>query len=225
MFSPKGPGSIFLFLWNKPSTVRHALAILILLTLQGVAHAEIYKFVDANGFVTYTNMPRPGGKLQMVIPDVSHDTDVPYVSIQAQKNTKNSVTLKLPMRERGGVYELKAVINDEIATFFVVDSGAAVVTLPMNTARILVENGTIGRFDVLGPVQLTTAAGTTLQGIKVRLKSLHIGGVTLHSLIAVLVEGDNVPSLLGQNALQMLDKWSLDRKNHTFVFTAHEHLH
>lgn len=26
------------------------------------AHAEIYKFVDDNGHVTYTNMPRPGAK-------------------------------------------------------------------------------------------------------------------------------------------------------------------
>ena len=35
----------------------------------GASHAEIYKFVDDNGFVTYTNMPRPGVKPQMVIRD------------------------------------------------------------------------------------------------------------------------------------------------------------
>ena len=35
----------------------------------GGAQAEIYKFVDDNGHVTYTNMPRPGAKkLQMEIP-------------------------------------------------------------------------------------------------------------------------------------------------------------
>ena len=33
------------------------------------AQAEIYKFVDDNGFVTYTNMPRPGTKPQVIIPD------------------------------------------------------------------------------------------------------------------------------------------------------------
>jgi len=33
------------------------------------SQAEIYKFVDDNGFVTYTNMPRPGAKPQLVIPD------------------------------------------------------------------------------------------------------------------------------------------------------------
>ncbi len=33
------------------------------------AHAEIYKFVDEHGMVTYTNIPRPGVKPQLVIPD------------------------------------------------------------------------------------------------------------------------------------------------------------
>jgi hypothetical protein len=42
-----------------------------------IACAEIYKFVDDNGFVTYTNMPRPGTKPQMVIPDIAHPKITP----------------------------------------------------------------------------------------------------------------------------------------------------
>lgn len=38
------------------------LQLLIGLFLAGAAQAEIYKFVDDNGHVTYTNMPRPGAK-------------------------------------------------------------------------------------------------------------------------------------------------------------------
>jgi hypothetical protein len=33
------------------------------------SRAEIYKFVDDNGFVTYTNIPRPGAKPEVVIPN------------------------------------------------------------------------------------------------------------------------------------------------------------
>jgi hypothetical protein len=41
----------------------------------GWAHAEIYKFVDDNGHVTYTNMPRPGAKkLQLGRPAGKPDT-------------------------------------------------------------------------------------------------------------------------------------------------------
>lgn len=43
---------------------------LFLLVLAPAAQAEIYKFVDENGLVTYTNMPRPGSKPQLVIPDL-----------------------------------------------------------------------------------------------------------------------------------------------------------
>ncbi len=46
-------------------------AALLLLVLAPAAQAEIYKFVDENGLVTYTNMPRPGAKPQMVIPDLA----------------------------------------------------------------------------------------------------------------------------------------------------------
>jgi hypothetical protein len=43
--------------------------VLFLLVAAPAVHAEIYKFVDENGLVTYTNMPRPGSKPQLVIPD------------------------------------------------------------------------------------------------------------------------------------------------------------
>lgn len=46
-------------------------SLLFLAALAPAAQAEIYKFVDENGLVTYTNMPRPGSKPQTVIPDLS----------------------------------------------------------------------------------------------------------------------------------------------------------
>ncbi len=49
--------------------------IMLLLVLPHQAWAEIYKFVDENGLVTYTNMPRPGSKPQMVIPDIPRTSD------------------------------------------------------------------------------------------------------------------------------------------------------
>jgi hypothetical protein len=51
----------------------------------GASQAEIYKFVDDNGFVTYTNMPRPGIKPQMVIPDPTQAADK---TVRASKASK-----------------------------------------------------------------------------------------------------------------------------------------
>jgi hypothetical protein len=50
---------------------------LTMLALPNTAAGEIYKFVDENGLVTYTNMPRPGVKPQMVIPDLSRSGSTP----------------------------------------------------------------------------------------------------------------------------------------------------
>jgi hypothetical protein len=43
--------------------------VLLCLVWTGHCQAEIYKFVDDNGFVTYTNMPRPGARPELVIPE------------------------------------------------------------------------------------------------------------------------------------------------------------
>lgn len=60
--------SIFEHFQHSP---RLAPALLVALAvIAAPAHAEIYKFIDENGFVTYTNIPRPGVKPQTVIPDI-----------------------------------------------------------------------------------------------------------------------------------------------------------
>lgn len=59
---------------SRPIPLRFSLSALLAiagLLAAGACQAEIYKFVDENGLVTYTNMPRPGLKPKMVIPDLT----------------------------------------------------------------------------------------------------------------------------------------------------------
>ena len=56
--------------WNCPTSTLAGM-VLLALAWPGISHAEIYKFVDDNGMVTYTNMPRPGIKPERVIPDAT----------------------------------------------------------------------------------------------------------------------------------------------------------
>jgi len=72
--------------------MRIAIALLIL-ALPPAAMAEIYKFVDENGLVTYTNMPRPGIKPQMVIPDITRSSAPPAAS---DKKAKSSGKIPTP---------------------------------------------------------------------------------------------------------------------------------
>jgi hypothetical protein len=61
------------------------LALLLCLAWAGQGQAEIYKFVDDNGFVTYTNMPRPGAKPELVIPETGQ---APGAKIPAATKSK-----------------------------------------------------------------------------------------------------------------------------------------
>jgi hypothetical protein len=66
---------------------------LLLLALPHLALAEIYKFVDENGLVTYTNMPRPGTKPQLIIPDLSKTGVAPT---SPDKKAKSSGRIATP---------------------------------------------------------------------------------------------------------------------------------
>lgn len=58
--------------FRRSPTRCRATATLMGFALMGAGlptQAEIYKFVDEHGMVTYTNIPRPGVKPQLVIPD------------------------------------------------------------------------------------------------------------------------------------------------------------
>jgi hypothetical protein len=70
--------------------MRYLLA-LMLATCTVPVHAEIYKFVDDSGHVTYTNMPRPGAKklelLQTPLPSTTVDTGRSKKAEKAGKQT------------------------------------------------------------------------------------------------------------------------------------------
>lgn len=70
----------------------------------GAGQAEIYKFVDDNGFVTYTNIPRPGAKPELVIPDATTATGKPLsapTSSSKKSSTRSSSPAYFPRIDTG----------------------------------------------------------------------------------------------------------------------------
>ncbi|MBM4181860.1 MAG: DUF4124 domain-containing protein [Betaproteobacteria bacterium] len=66
------------------------------------ARAEIYKFVDDDGQVTYTNMPRPGAKPQLVIPDLTPSAKVPPApETKAKPSTRTPTPAYFPKVDTG----------------------------------------------------------------------------------------------------------------------------
>lgn len=77
---------------------------LLCLVWTGASQAEIYKFVDDNGFVTYTNMPRPGAKPELVIPDASQVQEkraATPTSTKRKTSTRSSTPAYFPRVDTG----------------------------------------------------------------------------------------------------------------------------
>ena len=118
----------------------------------------------------------------------------------------------IPLRQRSGVYEVMATLNSELKVYFVVDSGAADVTISESVAELLAKNESLTRTDIKGDAQYEIADGNKATGKIVNIKSMDIGGHTLYNVKAVVLKGVSVPLLLGQSALKQLVSWSINSK-------------
>lgn len=121
-------------------------------------------------------------------------------------------SFSIPLRRRGGVFEVMATLNSEVKVYFVVDSGASDVTIPESVAGLLMDNGSLTKADLLGSREYRFANGETSSGKVVRLRTLDLNGHILKDVRAVVLPGNSVPVLLGQSALGQLGSWSINAK-------------
>jgi clan AA aspartic protease (TIGR02281 family) len=128
-------------------------------------------------------------------------------------------SLSIPLRQRGGVYEVMATLNSEVKVYFVVDSGASEVTIPESVASLLIDNGSLTKADVLGTREYKFANGEIGSGKIVRIRSLDLNGRVLRNVRAVVLPGKSVPVLLGQSALSQLKGWSINTNAQTLDVT------
>ena len=132
--------------------------------------------------------------------------------IMTQIARAESVTLK----QIGGVYMLPVRINDTVTVPFVLDSGAAEVSIPNDVFSVLRRSETINRSDFIGTGTYTLADGTTVSSDRYIIHKMSVGDHTITNVVAnvVSVKGD---PLLGQSFLQKLPAWTLDNDQHALV--------
>ena len=109
----------------------------------------------------------------------------------------------------GGVFVLPAVVNGTVTSYFVVDSGAASVQIPQETADELRRNGTLAQGDFLGDRPVVVADGRKLVVKTIRLRQIQIGNRTMDNVLAT-VGAPNSKALLGQSLLRRLNWWKID---------------
>jgi len=148
--------------------------------------ADIYKFIDANGHVAYTNKPRPGAiKLDLTHPDQSRPQ--PRTTC-----TPDGCLLRIQRRKDGHFY-VPAMINGN-SLWFMVDTGATIVAIP----KILSNGLGLMGFE---PIRLSTANGQLNATLSSNVNISIAGMPPIKEAIAI-IPGDMSTPLLGQNILQ-----------------------
>src|SRR5208282_1444043 len=118
-------------------------------------------------------------------------------------------SISIPMRIEGGTYVVPVLINDAITLDFVVDSGAADVSIPADVVMTLMRTGTLKESDFLGEKTYVLADGSKVPSQTFRIRSLKVGNkaiVNVNGSVAS-VHGD---LLLGQSFLGRFKSWSVD---------------
>lgn len=88
-----------------------------------------------------------------------------------QRNQKGSVRLV----EDGGVFKVPVNINGKISLNFVIDSGAADVSVPADVVMVMIRSGTLSERDFTGTQVYIQADGSRVPSRTFRIQSLQVG--------------------------------------------------
>jgi clan AA aspartic protease (TIGR02281 family) len=128
----------------------------------------------------------------------------------------NTTRTEVPLKSVGGTFVVPVFINGAITLNFVVDSGAADVSVPADVVGTLTRAGTIAKTDFIGKQTYVLADGSTVPTNTFVIRSLKVGDILIEN-----VTGSVSPAagslLLGQSFLQRFKSWSMDNNKHVLV--------
>lgn len=123
---------------------------------------------------------------------------------------------RIPLERSGGVYTLPVLINNVITLSFVLDSGAAEVSIPMDVALTLNRAGTIDSGDFLGEGTYQLADGTVSKNPRILIRRLRLGNYEITNVVASIGPIAS-PLLIGQSLLARVTSWTIDNQNNLLV--------
>ena len=115
-----------------------------------------------------------------------------------------------------GAFVVPVILNGVITAKFIVDSGAADVSITEDMVSALMKSGTMTGTDLLGSKTYMLADGTMLKEKIYRMASVRIGGIVMHD-VTVRIAGGNSSLLLGQSFLRRLKSWSMDNARQVMI--------
>lgn len=122
----------------------------------------------------------------------------------------------VPLKRSGGTWRVPVTLDGKITVDFVLDSGAADVSLPAVVVEALRRNGSLNTSDFVGRRKYRLADGSVQEAEIFRLSSVSVGGRNIADVIASARPGGGDP-LLGQTFLGRFKSWSIDNARQALV--------
>jgi clan AA aspartic protease (TIGR02281 family) len=135
---------------------------------------------------------------------------------QRTPQMRSSAT-SVAMQSDGGVYAVPVLINGAITLDFVVDSGAADVSIPADVVSTLVRTKTLRESDFIGRQTYVLADGSKVPSQTFRIRSLKVGDRVIEDVTASVASVNSI-LLLGQSFLGRFKSWSVDNTKHALIF-------
>jgi clan AA aspartic protease (TIGR02281 family) len=130
--------------------------------------------------------------------------------------TESGETTTVYMVTERSVLHVPGILNGVTPVKFIVDSGAAEVSLPREVYQALVKAGTVQKGDALPPGVYILANGTKEKSERFILHSIRIGNTTVTN-VAASVSQPKADLLLGQSFLRRFKEWKIDNATKTLI--------
>lgn len=115
----------------------------------------------------------------------------------------------ITMERMNNTYHIPCKVNG-IPMNFIFDTGASDVSISITEAKFLIKQGLLKEDDLLEKVQYQIANGDIIEGTKVNLKTIEIGGIILKNVKASVIDNQGAPLLLGQSAINKIGKYTIN---------------
>ena len=114
------------------------------------------------------------------------------------------------------MFTVPVSINGVLKLDFILDSGAADVSIPADVVLTLIRTGTISSADFIGSETYVLANGENVPSMQFRLHTLAVGRHVVHDVVASVSSPNGVP-LLGETFLAKFGRWQIDNSNNTLL--------
>lgn len=115
----------------------------------------------------------------------------------------------IQMVEDRGVYKIPCEVNG-LKVKMVFDTGASAVSMSSSFAEMLLDNNYISVTDFTGKAKSMTADGRIIDHTELMIHTLKIGDITVNDVMAIVIDSQDTPLLLGQTAIQKLGVISIN---------------